>query len=126
MLILTDVRLALDEPLTLHREGEVSKEERLNGVCKESLLRFLTILVHYITDDREIDMGDQGLAGSLGMATLFNLLNCALNEIISLVVAVGKNEHHHTLGELKLFFLTKHLIFEYLATKHVLNKGIYN
>lgn len=67
------------------RLRELSEEVTLDRVLKESILGLLAVLVHYVSDDIEVNA-----LGCLGLH----------NEFVILVVSVGVNKSHHVVYDL--------------------------
>lgn len=67
------------------RLRELSEEVTLDRVLKESILGLLAVLVHYVSDDIEVNA-----VGCLGLH----------NEFVILVVSVGVNKSHHVVYDL--------------------------
>ena len=52
----THVRLALNERLSLGRPRKVGEKESLNRLLEEHVLSLLAVVVHAVTEDREVDV----------------------------------------------------------------------
>jgi hypothetical protein len=90
------VGLVLQEVDALIGEGEGREEESFNRIAEVSVLCLLTIFVHDIPHNSEVNVG---------LSFLFRFLN----EPISLVIPVGETDHHHAVNYL-LFLVYTHLL----------------
>mmetsp|Transcript_16301 Transcript_16301/g.27554 ORF Transcript_16301/g.27554 Transcript_16301/m.27554 type:complete len:224 (+) Transcript_16301:768-1439(+) len=95
LLVVVVVGLALEEVEAFVGEREGSEEEGLDGEGKEPVLGFLTVLVHYVAHDREVDRLHLRLLEGLE-ALGFQ------DEAVSLVVAVREDDHHEAHDDLLL------------------------
>lgn len=81
---------------------------------KESILSLLTVFVHYISRDWEIDW--------LAVWILFSHLLCLLDELVPLVVSVREHNHHEAHDNLLLFLGSDDLVSQYFRSEQVIEE----
>ena len=107
-ILLRHVALALNEVGAILRQSKLCEEVSLNGMLEESVLSFLRVVVHAITENRKVNV------------VFLSSLN---QEQVILVMSVSIHKRHHALEQHVCLHLVK--LVQNRAV-HLVNKACHN